>query len=150
MPSRGTIFHMLTTILLFVACGAQNATADASAPEAPEPTSAAKAPALLVSGTIAAPAELPEAKAIYVVLRAKGVPGPPLAAKKYAVGPFPLSFELTEADRPMVRGPVPDAVQLKVTVDVDGNPMSKSDGDLVVVMDVNKGTSDLSVAVAPR
>ncbi|MEN0060894.1 MAG: hypothetical protein AAGA48_02030 [Myxococcota bacterium] len=149
---------MNTTLfaLLFAGCGAQNASSPTPtptpAPEAPE--AAAKAtpaePAMLVSGTITAPEDAPEAKAVYVSLRKAGVPGPPLAAKRLPAGPFPLTFVITESDRPMVNGPVPDEVELKVTLDVDGDPMSKSETDLVSITTVERGAKDLQVALAPQ
>lgn len=147
---------MMTILFgLLAGCGANNAAppTPTPAPEAPpaeaEPAPAAE-PTMLVKGTIAAPDDAPVAKAVFVSLRQAGVPGPPLAAKRLPAGPFPLSFVLTEADRPMAKGPVPDEVELKVTLDIDGNPMAKSDEDLEAVVAVEKGTADLEVTLAPR
>ena len=85
-----------------------------------------------------------------VSLRQAGVPGPPLAAKKLPPGPFPLSFTLTEADRPMANGPVPDELEVQVTLDADGDPMSKTAGDLEGIVPATKGAASVSVALAPR
>ena len=108
------------------------------------------APALLVTGKIEAPDDAPTAQAVFVSLRQPGVPGPPLAAKKLPAGPFPLTFTLTEADRPMAQGPVPDTFEVKVTLDVDGDPMSKSETDLEVVQEAKKGGAPLVLKLAPR
>jgi len=145
----------MTTITLFAvfACSSPALEAVASPAEetAPADESApAEAPATLVSGTIEAPAELPTAAAVFVSLKNPAAPGPPIAAKKLPAGPFPMSFTLTEADRPMNNGPVPDALQLKATLDVDGNPMSKSPADLEAVVQTKRGTTELSVTLAPR
>lgn len=106
--------------------------------------------AVIVSGTIEAPAEAPEAQAVYVSLKAGDNPGPPLAAKRLPPGPFPLAFSITEADRPMSTGPLPAQVQLKVTLDVDGEPMIKSDTDLESITSVERGATGVSVTLAPR
>ena len=108
------------------------------------------AAAVLVSGSIEAPADAPAAQAVFVSLRKPGVPGPPLAARKLPAGPFPLSFVLTEADRPMVQGPVPEDFEIKVTLDIDGDPMSKSEADLEVVQAATKGATGLKLSLAPR
>ena len=107
-------------------------------------------PALLVSGTIQAPAQVPAAKAIFVSLRQPGVPGPPLAAKRLEVGSFPMAFTLTEADRPMVQGEVPAELEVKVTLDVDGDPMKKSDTDLEAVVAAKRGATGVVATLAPR
>lgn len=106
--------------------------------------------AVLVTGNIEAPDNAPAAQAIFVSLRQPGVPGPPLAAKKLPPGPFPMTFTLTEADRPMVQGPMPDTVEVKVTLDVDGDPMSKSEADLEAVQQAATGATTLKLTLAPR
>ncbi|HHO51911.1 MAG TPA: hypothetical protein ENK18_13785 [Deltaproteobacteria bacterium] len=111
-------------------------------PHAPEPGA-------LVQGTLEAP-EGATGAAVFVSLKIEGQPGPPLAAKRLPPGPFPLSFTLTEADRPMAKGPVPDRFQLKATLDADGDPMTKGPDDLEIVATTDKGTADLSLILAPR
>jgi len=144
-------------LLALAACGA--GAPESTEPPAPAPVPDAPAPAreeapseaeVLVAGTVAAPADLPDAQAVFVSLRVPGRRGPPLAAKKLPPGPFPLSFTLTPADRPMARGAVPDAFDVKITLDVDGNPMSKSPEDLEAVVSGTRGQRDLSATLAPR
>lgn len=145
--------QLVTALVFFVGC-TSSGTSDpepASPPEAPvQQAEPADGPALLASGTVTAPADAPEARAVYVSLRVPDKPGPPLAAKRFPPGPFPLEFSLTEADRPMRSTPIPDEVQLKVSLDIDGDPIVKSDGDLESVTIVAKGATGLEVALAPE
>lgn len=104
--------------------------------------------AVIVSGTITlAEGVDPTASAVFVSVRAKDAPGPPLAAKKLPAGPFPLVFELTAADRPMANGPLPDAFTVKVTLDSDGDPMSKTPTDPTITVDATNGQSGLAIEV---
>jgi len=137
--------------LILAACGTAEST--------PPPVEPAGEPAkevdpatagLLISGTITAPAEVPEAKAVFVSLRDPARRGPPLAAKRLPPGPFPMEFTITEADRPMANGDVPATFQLKVTLDVDGNPMAKSPEDLEGVVEGKKGATGVELAISPR
>jgi hypothetical protein len=145
---------MTTLIWLFLAGCADAPAADPAAeapPAAPAPAPAPAGDAVLAQGTITLPeGSTATGKAVFVSLRAAGVPGPPLAAKKLPPGPFPLAFTLTEADRPMVNGPVPDSFDLKVTLDADGDPMSKTAEDLELVQTATRGATDLAVELAPR
>jgi hypothetical protein len=145
-------------IFLLVACGTAASETPAAAPtaapaEAPpaEAPPAEAAPPFLVQGTITLPeGATATGQAVFVSLRAPGVRGPPLAAKKLPPGPFPLAFELTEADRPMANGPVPASFELKVTLDVDGDPMTKAPEDFEVVAPATLGGAGLAVVLAPR
>ncbi|MEO0603343.1 MAG: hypothetical protein AAF211_18025 [Myxococcota bacterium] len=134
-------------LVVLAACG----TPDPAA-RAPEPAPAAKAEppanALIAAGTIQAPDDAPQAVAVFVSVRAPERPGPPLAARRLPPGPFPLAFELTEAHRPMAVGDIPAEFQLKVTLDVDGNPMTPSDGDLSKTLTVARGARDVVVDLA--
>lgn len=140
-------------VLSIAGCGS----ADAPTPEPAEPAPAARAepaepskPApLIVAGTIEAPEDLPPARALFVSVRPRGLKGPPLAARRYKVGPFPLAFELTEAHRPMVVGSIPEELDVKVTLDVDGNPMVRSAGDVNVEAEVARGARDVAITLAP-
>ncbi|MBX2798848.1 MAG: hypothetical protein KTR31_14325 [Myxococcales bacterium] len=121
--------------------------APAPAPAEPAPAEAAE-PAVIAKGVITLEGEAPEAQAVFVSVKNPAVPGPPLAAKRLPPGPFPLEFTLTEADRPMATGELPESMELKVTLDIDGNAMAKSPEDLVGVVTVTKGATDLSVPLA--
>lgn len=143
---------MVWTTLWILGCGTEPAAAP-EAPEAPAPAAAREEPPAvepLVSGTILAPDDAPAGAAIYVSLRDPARPGPPIAAKRLPVGPFPQAFTVTTADRMMNLGPVPDAFTVKVTLDIDGEPMRKSPDDLEVVAPAAKGATDLSLTLAPR
>lgn len=71
-----------------------------------------------------------QAQVLYISVR-DPAGGPPLAAKKLPVGPFPLTFEITTADRLPMGGdrPVPAVIDVNVRLDFDGNAMSKADGE---------------------
>ncbi|MEM6929770.1 MAG: hypothetical protein AAF602_22720 [Myxococcota bacterium] len=133
-------------LVVLAACG----TPEPAAP-APAPAPAKAAPpatALIAAGTIQAPDDAPEAVAVFVSVRAPARPGPPLAARRLPPGPFPLSFDLTEAHRPMAVGDIPDEILLKVTLDVDGNPMTPDDGGLSKTVTVARGARDVVVDLA--
>ncbi len=146
---------LLVLIAAVTACGSASSTTPAGAEPAPTvapapPPAAPAADGVVIAGTISAPADAPAAKAVFVSVRVAGRRGPPLAAKKLPAGPFPLAFTLTEADRPMVNGPMPEAFEVKVTLDVDGNPMAKSPTDLEAIALGSMGATDLSLTLAPR
>jgi hypothetical protein len=146
---------LLVLTAALTACGSASSSTPAPAEPAPAeapapPAAAPTADDVLIAGTIAAPADAPEAQAVFVSLRVPGRRGPPLAAKRLPAGPFPLSFTLTEADRPMANGPVPEAFEVKVTLDVDGDPMAKSPTDLEAIAPGAKGAKDLALTLAPR
>lgn len=88
----------------------------------------------IVSGTItldpAASGAIDQAKALFVSIK-DPAGGPPLAAKKLPVGPFPMTFAVTSADRLPMGGdrPTPAAVDVTVRLDFDGNAMSRADGE---------------------
>ena len=71
-----------------------------------------------------------QAKALFVSIK-DPAGGPPLAAKKLPVGPFPMTFEVTSADRLPMGGsrPTPDAVDVTIRLDFDGNAMPRADGE---------------------
>jgi hypothetical protein len=109
-----------------------------SPPTAPEPS----------------PPPAPAAKetVVFVSLRAVDGRGPPIAAMRLPVGPFPQAFAITDANVVAMGGnkrPVPDTFLLKATVDADGNPMVKSPNDLVAEVTVDKGAKALELALAP-
>jgi hypothetical protein len=125
-----------------------------TAPEpSPPPAPAAKETVVLASGTLKlAPGAKPVGKMVFVSLRAVDGRGPPIAAMRLPVGPFPQAFAITDANVVAMGGnkrPVPDTFLLKATVDADGNPMVKSPNDLVAEVTVDKGAKALELALAP-
>ncbi|MFT4627065.1 MAG: tetratricopeptide (TPR) repeat protein [Myxococcota bacterium] len=89
---------------------------------------------------------------LYVSLR-NPAGGPPLAAKRMPMGDWPAAFEVTTADAIAMGGaprPFPPTLRLIVTIDADGNPMSKDDVVATVsVDDVARGATDLTVSLIP-
>lgn len=58
--------------------------------------------------------------------------GPPLAAKRMAVGTFPIQFELSAADQMIAGGPPLEGdVEITVRFDADSDVMTRQPGDLV-------------------
>jgi cytochrome c-type biogenesis protein CcmH len=98
-------------------------------PAAPAETSA---PTAIASGRIqlAAGVDTAAFQALFVSVR-DPAGGPPLAAKKLSPGPFPMDFTITSADRLPMGGdrPMPAQVDFTVRLDVDGDAMSRSDGE---------------------
>ena len=157
----------LAAALLVCACQTETQTAPAptstkttspkvvpAAASAPAPA-AASAPAdntPVASGTLTLPAGAKASgKFVFVSLRAPAG-GPPLAAKRLPPGPFPMKFTVTEADKISMGGaarPIPAEFKLKAKLDVDGNAMSTTAGDHQVVKMVKKGTTGLSLELAP-
>lgn len=70
--------------------------------------------------------------------------GPPLAAKKLPLGPFPMTFEVTTADAIAMGGqarPFPANVNVSVRIDADGNPMTRAGEPSADLPGVAKGSS---------
>ena len=89
------------------------------------------------------------ASVIFVSLR-DPAGGPPVAAKKLPVGPFPLTFEVTGADRIGMGGqrPIPATFNLAVRVDGDGNAMTKEPKmPEVVLLGLETGTTALDLVL---
>lgn len=110
---------------------------------------AEQANTVLVSGTITAPdlPKLSQTAVIFVSLRSPEG-GPPVAAKKLPVGPFPLSFTVKASDQIGMGGqrPLPETFNLAVRVDGDGNAMSKEAGLPEVKLEaLVVGTADLNI-----
>lgn len=108
---------------------------------APMPGGEAAAPSgeALVSGTItldpAAAGAAAQGSVMYVSAR-DPAGGPPLLAKKLPIGPFPMDFTLTAADRPPMGGPrpLPATFDVTVRIDFDGNAMSKDPGEPIATI----------------
>ncbi|MEQ1504538.1 MAG: hypothetical protein ABMB14_20030 [Myxococcota bacterium] len=117
----------------------------------PAPPAAPAAP-IVVSGTLSVdPAKasmVGQAKALFVSVR-DPAGGPPLAALKLQPGPFPMTFQITEADAIAMAGvprPFPAKVDLTVRLDADGDPLSKDDGmPAAVLPGTAKGSAGMKI-----
>ena len=79
--------------------------------------------------------QVPSNGVIYIMARAAGQEsGPPLAVRKVELGAFPLNAEISSADS-MSGEQLPAKVHIDVRIDTDGNPMTKSPGDLTAKQD---------------
>ncbi|MFI5316124.1 MAG: hypothetical protein ACHQ6T_10495, partial [Myxococcota bacterium] len=67
--------------------------------------------------------------ALFLIARAPGTAGPPLAVKRLPVGPFPMAFEIGPEDE-MIKGrPWVGPIALNARVDRDGDPLTREDSD---------------------
>lgn len=105
---------------------------------------------VVVSGTIALdPArEGTLGAAVFVSLR-DPTGGPPLAAVRLPPGPFPLRFQVTDADAIAMGGaprPIPAVFDLSIRLDQDGNAMSRAAGEPeAVVQGARRGSTGLAL-----
>ena len=93
-------------------------------------------------------ASTPSGGVIFIIARPKGVQrGPPAAAKRLAVGSFPISFSISSADA-MMGGALPEEVSLSARLDADGNAGTRSPEDLVATsVDVRTGSSGIELVL---
>lgn len=108
---------------------------------------------VVIAGTInvdpAALGAVQAASTLYVSV--KDGPGPPLAAKKLPVGPFPMAFTVTMADRPPMAAsrPMPASFDVTVRADLDGNAMTKDPSEPVFLAPgTAKGTTGIVVTLS--
>ena len=107
---------------------------------------------VVVSGTIQANAAdlktITTNSVVYLSIRTPQG-GPPIAAKMLPVGPFPLTFRVTGADRIAMGGaprPIPDSFNLSIRVDRDGNPLTRdAELPLATLENITKGKEGLTV-----
>lgn len=135
--------------------GGANAAAPAGS-EAPAASAPASAPAagspgasdVLAEGTITLARPEAKGQVLFVSLRDPAQPGPPVAAVRLPPGPFPMTFRITGADRPMAMGrPMPANVELSVRLDADGDPMSRPPTDPAATQPITVGARGLAVTL---
>jgi cytochrome c-type biogenesis protein CcmH/NrfG len=91
--------------------------------------------------------EVPKGGVLYVAaLRAPVSGGPPLAAARFPRFDFPKDFALTAANMPM-GGDWPDEFWMRVRIDADGDPMTKSDLDVTtdILGPFERGAEGISI-----
>ncbi len=104
------------------------------APPAPG-TGAAQPPAAATGapGSVSGTISLAEGVAvnpgapIYVIVRAVGEGGPPVAVARLTAGRFPAPFSLSKANS-MMGDDLPGQMRIEVRVDLDGNAMTRDEG----------------------
>ncbi len=74
--------------------------------------------------------------------------GPPVAALRVPLKSFPYSFSMADGDM-MLGGEWPEQVWLQARVDSDGNPSTKSEGDVesAVIGPLSSGTKDIALTL---
>ena len=99
-----------------------------------------KGPRLLISGIIQMDAGLlknvKDSDTIFLIAR-PATGGPPIAVEKFAGRNYPYAFTLAEKDIMIPQSDFQSPLNLMVRVDKDGDPMTKTPGDLVGVYDKN-------------
>lgn len=75
--------------------------------------------------------------------------GPPLAAKRLALAPFPMPFEIGSSDS-MSGEPLPDDLLIEARVDEDGNPMTRVPSDPYGRERVPAGSTGVRVVLKPK
>jgi hypothetical protein len=87
-------------------------------------------------------AQPPASGVVFVTARSEGVTsGPPVAVKRIPLGAFPMTVDITSADS-MMGQQLPPRVRIEARVDSDGDPLTKSPGDLSAARDgVSLGSS---------
>jgi cytochrome c-type biogenesis protein CcmH/NrfG len=102
---------------------------------------------LHVTLTIDPSARMPKGGVIFIIARAAGqTAGPPIAAKRVAIGAFPMTIDLSSADS-MMGQPLPDKIHLEARLDTDGNPLTKDPTDLVASVDNLASSGSVSLAL---
>jgi hypothetical protein len=107
-------------------------------PAEPEPAAAPPSPAASISGEITLDpslrAKVVPTDVIFLVARRisdnPGARGSLVAVKKLSAGKFPIPFTLSAADMPFQNGAFDGDLTLAVRVDKDGNPMTRTKGDV--------------------
>ncbi len=85
-------------------------------------------PPALLSGIVDVEGTMPNGT-LFVIARRSEAGGMPVAVQKVPNPVFPMKFELGPADM-MMGGEWPEQVWLEVRLDLDGNAMTKEDGDV--------------------
>ena len=106
------------------------------------------------SGVVTLPEDItpPETGILFVAaLRAPVDGGPPLAAARFPRFSFPMKFSLSAANMPM-GGEWPEEFWMRVRIDADGDPMTKSEEDLKTQFlgPFKRGVDDLEIALSPE
>jgi hypothetical protein len=86
----------------------------------------------------------PAGATLFLIARS-GAGGPPLAVKRLPSGPFPMPFSLGAGDVMIPGRAFEGPLTVSARVDVDGDPLSRGDGDLEATLGtpVEAGASDI-------
>jgi cytochrome c-type biogenesis protein CcmH len=106
-----------------------------NSPGQTKPTAAASSSSAQISGKITIDpklkANLDANAALFIIARpAAGTGGPPLAVKKIDHPTFPLDYTLSQENVMMQGMPFTGKINLTVRLDKDGNPVTRTPGDL--------------------
>ncbi|MFT5680094.1 MAG: cytochrome c-type biogenesis protein CcmH/NrfG [Myxococcota bacterium] len=101
-----------------------------------------------IAGTLSSTGSGSSGIVFVIVRRAGATGGPPVAAKRIEVTGFPLDFTITDGDM-MLGGPWPDEVTISARLDMDGNAMTRSEGDQesLTVGPLSSGAADITLTL---
>ncbi|MEZ4272484.1 MAG: hypothetical protein R3C68_13960 [Myxococcota bacterium] len=92
--------------------------------------------------------KVPENAVLFVTGRASQGGRMPVLVAKYQVTEFPVEFELTPRELMMQGMPIPEAFEIDVRLDQDGDAISRTPGDLQgAAHNVSAGSEDLSITL---
>lgn len=99
-------------------------------------------------------AEVPAGAVLFVTVRpaAAGGKGPPLAVERRADPSFPHAFDIGPEDRMIASMPWSGPVDVEARLDLDGNAMTRSPGDLTSgpgASNVTLGSADVTLVLRP-
>jgi len=108
---------------------------NSKSPGQPKPTAAAGSSSAQIRGKISIDPKLkahidPNAALFIIARPASGTSGPPLAVKKIDRPTFPLDFTLSQENVMMQGMPFTGKINLTVRLDKDGNPVTRTPGDM--------------------
>jgi hypothetical protein len=117
--------------------------------EASPPTARGAAP---IRGSIdlTPSATVPAGSVLFVIARS-AAGGPPLAVKRLAPGPFPMSFEIGPADVMIAGRAFQGPIELSARIDADGDPLTRSpqEPSAQATGALEPGASGVALVLAP-
>ncbi len=122
--------------------------APATAAAAAAAAAAAGGPAIRGTLRLADGQAAPAGGVLFVIARAQPA-GPPLAVVRLPVGPFPMAFEIGPGDVMIPGMPFAGEIRLTARIDADGDPLTRSPGDLNAGLDapVRPGAADVGLTL---
>lgn len=107
----------------------------------------ADGPTLTGRVSLGAGLKAPAGALLYIAVRKKGVPGPPLAARRVPNASLPYEFSLSGADAMMEGTVFEGEVEITARLDQDGDPLSRQPGDVQGVKNAKVGDSGLKIVL---
>jgi hypothetical protein len=97
---------------------------------------------------VAANVKVPSGAVVFVSARPLSDGGPPLAVARFPFTQSPFRFSLTEANKMMPDTKFEGMVELTIRIDQDGDPLSRSPGDLFGHATVRVGAQNVRLQLS--